>query len=79
MHMNSCAVVSRYIQTYKSAFAEKPSIAKIIAEHLSKGRCRTSKGISRACQTYEFITWCISHLIQLTVSGSVGQTMIKIA
>ena len=65
MHMNSCTVVSRCIQTYKSAFypqvlmvAEKPSIVKIIAEHLSKGRCRTSKGISRACQTYEFITWC---------------------
>eukprot|EP00392_Amoebophrya_sp_AT5.2_P018702 g19308.t1 len=35
--------------------AEKPSIAKIIAEHLSGGRYRTRRALSRACQTYEFV------------------------
>ncbi|CAD7922143.1 unnamed protein product [Amoebophrya sp. A25] len=35
--------------------AEKPSIAKVIAEHLSGGRYRTRRGVSRACQTYEFV------------------------
>jgi len=34
--------------------AEKPSIAKIITEHLSGGQYRQRKGASRACQTYEF-------------------------
>lgn len=37
--------------------AEKPSIAKAIAEHLTNGRYRTRRTCSRACQTYEFITW----------------------
>lgn len=37
--------------------AEKPSIAKIITEHLSGGRFRQRRGISRACQTYEFVEY----------------------
>lgn len=37
--------------------AEKPSVCKMIAEHLSGGRMRMKKGVSRACQIYEFITW----------------------
>merc|ERR1719447_1892282 len=35
--------------------AEKPSIAKIVAEHLSNGKLRNRKGISRACQVFEFV------------------------
>ncbi|CAD7932982.1 unnamed protein product [Amoebophrya sp. A120] len=42
--------------------AEKPSIAKIITEHLSGGRYRTKYGcLSRACQTYEFISYFLPH------------------
>merc|ERR1740123_857040 len=37
--------------------AEKPSVAKMIAEHLSGGRMRFRKGVSRACQVYEFNSW----------------------
>ena len=37
--------------------AEKPSVAKMIAEHLSGGRFRTRKGQSRANQIFEFIKW----------------------
>ena len=35
--------------------AEKPSVAKMIAEHLSGGRFRTRRGQSRANQIFEFI------------------------
>jgi len=35
--------------------AEKPSIAKIITEHLSGGRYKQRRGPSHACQTYEFV------------------------
>merc|ERR1719262_1669071 len=35
--------------------AEKPSIAKTVAEHLSNGYPKYRKGISRAYQTYEFV------------------------
>jgi len=37
--------------------AEKPSVSKMIAEHLSKGKMRWRKGASHACQIHEFITW----------------------
>ena len=37
--------------------AEKPSVAKSIAEHLSGGRFRTRRGQSRANQIFEFIKW----------------------
>ena len=37
--------------------AEKPSVAKMIAEHLSGGRFRTRKGQSRANQIFEFIRY----------------------
>lgn len=37
--------------------AEKPSVAKMIAEHLSGGRFRTRRGQSRANQIFEFIKW----------------------
>jgi len=37
--------------------AEKPSVAKMIAENLSNGRFRTRKGISRANQVFEFIKY----------------------
>ena len=37
--------------------AEKPSVAKMIAEHLSGGRYRTRRGQSRANQIFEFIKW----------------------
>ncbi|CAE7268019.1 RH46 [Symbiodinium necroappetens] len=37
--------------------AEKPSVAKLIAEILSGGRMRFRKGQSRAVQIYEFNSW----------------------
>ena len=37
--------------------AEKPSVAKMIAEHLSGGRLRTRRGQSRANQIFEFIKY----------------------
>merc|ERR1740131_38290 len=37
--------------------AEKPSVAKLLAEHLSGGRFRTRKGRSRANQIFEFIKY----------------------
>ena len=37
--------------------AEKPSVAKMIAEHLSGGRFRIRKGQSRANQIFEFIKY----------------------
>jgi len=37
--------------------AEKPSVAKMIAEHLSGGRFRTRRGQSRANQIFECIKW----------------------
>ena len=37
--------------------AEKPSVAKMIAEHLSGGRFRTRRGQSRANQIFEMIKW----------------------
>ncbi|CAJ1376130.1 unnamed protein product [Effrenium voratum] len=37
--------------------AEKPSVAKLIAEFLSGGRMRFRKGQSRAVQIYEFNSW----------------------
>lgn len=37
--------------------AEKPSVAKSIAEHLSGGRFRTRRGQSRANQIFEFIKY----------------------
>ncbi|CAJ1349592.1 unnamed protein product [Effrenium voratum] len=37
--------------------AEKPSVAKLVAESLSNGRMRFRKGQSRAVQTYEFVAW----------------------
>jgi len=37
--------------------AEKPSVAKMIAEHLSGGRFRLRKGQSRANQIFEFIKY----------------------
>ncbi|CAK0893421.1 unnamed protein product [Prorocentrum cordatum] len=37
--------------------AEKPSVCKMIAEHLSGGRMRMRKGMSRACQIYEHVGW----------------------
>jgi len=37
--------------------AEKPSVAKMLAEHLSGGRLRTRRGQSRANQIFEFIKY----------------------
>ena len=37
--------------------AEKPSVAKLLAEHLSGGRMRTRRGQSRANQIFEFIKY----------------------
>ncbi|CAE6936958.1 TOP3B, partial [Symbiodinium sp. CCMP2456] len=37
--------------------AEKPSVAKLVAESLSNGRLRFRKGQSRAVQIFEFVTW----------------------
>ena len=37
--------------------AEKPSVAKLLAEHLSGGRLRTRRGQSRANQIFEFIKY----------------------
>jgi superfamily II DNA/RNA helicase len=37
--------------------AEKPSVAKMVAEHLSGGRLRTRRGQSRALQIFEFIKY----------------------
>merc|ERR1719199_907157 len=37
--------------------AEKPSVCKVLAENLSGGRCCTRRGVSRACQVFEFIDW----------------------
>ncbi|CAE7473243.1 unnamed protein product [Symbiodinium natans] len=37
--------------------AEKPSVAKLVAESLSNGRMRFRKGQSRAVQIFEFVTW----------------------
>ncbi|CAE7840008.1 TOP3B [Symbiodinium sp. CCMP2592] len=37
--------------------AEKPSVAKLVAESLSNGRLRFRKGQSRAVQVFEFVTW----------------------
>ena len=37
--------------------AEKPSVAKMLAEHLSGGRMRTRRGQSRANQIFEFIKY----------------------
>lgn len=37
--------------------AEKPSVAKMVAEHLSGGRFRIRRGQSRAVQIFEFTAW----------------------
>ncbi|CAK8993289.1 unnamed protein product [Durusdinium trenchii] len=37
--------------------AEKPSVAKLVAESLSGGRMRPRRGQSRAVQSMEFVTW----------------------
>lgn len=37
--------------------AEKPSVAKFVAESLSGGRMGFRKGQSRAVQTFEFVGW----------------------
>ena len=67
--------------------AEKPSVAKMIAEHLSGGRFRTRRGQSRANQIFEFIKWfgpaqqkcklmvtsVVGHIFGLTFENSSGR------
>lgn len=54
--------------------AEKPSIAKIITDHLSNGKFRTRRTCSRACQTYEFIRWCphLNAKAKVIVTSTIG-------
>lgn len=54
--------------------AEKPSVAKMIAEHLSGGRFRTRRGQSRANQIFEFIKWFgpAQEKVKLMVTSVVG-------
>merc|ERR1719334_29711 len=54
--------------------AEKPSVAKMLAEHLSGGRLRTRRGQSRANQIFEFIKYFgpAQQKVKLMVTSVVG-------
>eukprot|EP00931_Biecheleriopsis_adriatica_P029828 TRINITY_DN17646_c0_g1_i1.p1 TRINITY_DN17646_c0_g1~~TRINITY_DN17646_c0_g1_i1.p1 ORF type:complete len:1244 (+),score=266.91 TRINITY_DN17646_c0_g1_i1:58-3789(+) len=55
--------------------AEKPSVAKLVAESLAPGgRMRFRKGQSRAVQTYEFVTWFppVRQKCQIIMTSTIG-------
>ena len=52
--------------------AEKPSVAKAIAEFLSNGRMRTKRGIAKMCPVHEFFNRLGNQKVQVRVTSVVG-------
>ena len=52
--------------------AEKPSVARSIAEFLSNGRMRTRRGIAKMCAVHEFFSRLGNERVQCRVTSVVG-------